>query len=50
MNNPEYCQNIYEAARALVVFYYGPDLRDASILEQHIDNLKYALEGKDGKP
>ena len=47
MNQTEYCQTIYEAAKAVVEFYYGPEIRDLSTLEKLIDNLKDALEGKE---
>ena len=64
MTNPEYCQNIYEAAQCLVKYwdrerYYterakpvsDPFLRmQIESVSGLIDNLKCALEGKDGKP
>ena len=48
MNNPDYCQGIYDAARKLVEYY---ETRNAltvefDVLGKRIRNLKKALEGK----
>ena len=47
MNETEYHQAIYEAAKKVVEFYYGPEIRNLSTLEKLIDNLQHALEGKE---
>ena len=52
MNQTEYCQTIYEAAKQVVEFYYGPEMgyeREPFLLEmdRRINNLKQALDGKE---
>lgn len=52
MNNPEYCQAIYEAAKKVVETYNNgekvrPDEMDMWVA---IGNLELALEGKESKP
>lgn len=49
MNNPEYCQNIYEAAKALTDYYSKNNALTVEFdkLGNHILNLKRALEGKE---
>lgn len=55
MNNPDYCQAIYDAANKVVEFSNG---RNVSLLgtvgyivqlDVYIGNLKQALEGKEEK-
>lgn len=51
MNNPEYCQGIYDAAKDLVTFYRKHESHLTVFdVEQRIDNLERALEGKESKP
>lgn len=47
-NNPEYCQGIYEAAKALIAYWdkAGPLFFQHEKAEHYVNNLKRALEGK----
>lgn len=51
MNNPEYCQNIYEAAKKVVEQYHYEEMKsEADYFLELVDairNLERALEGKE---
>ena len=51
MNSPEYCQNIYEAAKKVVKHYYNDEMLEKEDAERNLNgaihSLERALEGKE---
>ena len=52
MNNPEYCQGIYDAARNVVDYYMEEPKKQFNELTMDalLGRLRDALDGKDSKP